>query len=90
MTPHQWSVFEGVHAWAKLPLVAWAPATVTMAFRIFTIAKEAGKTCRHHGTDSAIMCGYAVAQLRQLPSSNINVREGFLEVQRSVLIRHLH
>jgi iron complex outermembrane receptor protein len=64
----------------KLPWSLGA-GDITMAFG-FHYRKEAGKNV---GTTTGDLGGYAVANYANFPSSNINVREGFLEVNVPVL-----
>jgi outer membrane receptor protein involved in Fe transport len=64
----------------KLPWSLGA-GDITMAFG-FHYRKEAGKNV---ATTTGDLGGYAVANYANFPSSNINVREGFLEVNVPVL-----
>ncbi len=64
----------------KLPWSLGA-GDITMAFG-FHYRKEAGKNV---GTTTGDNGGYAVANYANFPSSNINVREGFMEVNVPVL-----
>ncbi|HYJ35646.1 MAG TPA: TonB-dependent receptor, partial [Rhizomicrobium sp.] len=64
----------------KLPWSLGA-GDITMAFG-FHYRKEAGKNV---ATTTGDLGGYAVANYANFPSSNINVREGFLEVNVPIL-----